>query len=109
TGAAAAFAVAMTVALAPAPGAAAQKEQKSTQPTMHVTLVGCIQREADYRREHQAGPGSLGTGLGAGYILINATRVEGNTAPTAEPADCSAAATGEAYELAGKHENELKP
>jgi hypothetical protein len=47
-----------------------------TQTDQQVTLVGCIQREADYRKAHQGGRGgTLGTGFGAGneFVLINAS------------------------------------
>jgi hypothetical protein len=75
---------------------------------MPITLVGCIQRESEYRRQQDAGRGGvLATGLGLGneYILINASRVEAAGTPAA---DCSMA-SGEAYELSGKAERELEP
>lgn len=77
-----------------------------------ITLVGCIQREADYRRQHDAGRGGvLATGIGRGneYVLINASRVDsaGSSSPAA--VDCATASTGDAYELTGKSERELEP
>lgn len=41
-----------------------------------VTVTGCIQREADYRRAHEQGRGgAMGTGVGAGneFVLANAS------------------------------------
>src|SRR5688500_13960218 len=73
-----------------------------------VTLGGCLQREADYRRTHDSGRGGVaGTGLGRGneYVLINASR---GTAPDAA-IDCSFQGTTEAYELTGSRERELGP
>jgi hypothetical protein len=76
--------------------------------------VGCIQREADYRRQHDSGRGGVaGTGLGRGneYILTNAMRM-GSAAGT--DMDCgtigaTSGAPGEAYELTGRAEPDLEP
>jgi hypothetical protein len=71
-----------------------------------VTLVGCLQKETDYRRTHDLGKGgAVGTGAGAGneYVLINAWR---GTAARAD-ADCSFQGTTEAYELTGTRERDL--
>lgn len=46
------------------------------QTEQQITLVGCIQREADFRQANQGGRGgALGTGIGAGneFVLINAS------------------------------------
>ena len=85
--------------------------QAGTQPETPITLVGCIQREADYRREKDKGRGgAVGTGTGAGneYVLINAsTATVGTPAPSsAEP--CAPGGTGEAYELTGNRERDLE-
>jgi hypothetical protein len=72
-----------------------------------ITLVGCLQRESDYRQQNDAGRGGVvGTGLGRGneYVLINASRAGGAPAEV----DC-AAASGEAYELTGDQEKQLEP
>ena len=79
-----------------------------------ITLVGCIQREADYRRQHDSGRGGVaGTGLGRGneYILSNAIRT-GSAADI--DMDCgtigaTSGAPGEAYELTGESEPKLEP
>ena len=70
-----------------------------------IYLVGCIQRESDYRKQHDSGKGGfLGTGAGRGneYVLVNASRDASGA-----PADCSGAA-GDAYELTGSGEKGLE-
>src|SRR5687768_16188844 len=71
-----------------------------------IYLVGCIQKESDYRQQHGIGKGGfLGTGGGSGdeYVLVNASRgTDGTTG------DCAAAAGGDAYELTGSGESDLK-
>jgi hypothetical protein len=79
-----------------------------------ITLVGCLQREADYRRQQDSGRGGVaGTGLGRGneYILVNAMRM-GST-PVESDLDCgtigaTSGAPGEAYELTGEAEPTLE-
>lgn len=83
---------------------------KSKAEAMPVTLVGCVQREADYRKSQDIGRGgAVNTGLGTGdeFVLVNASSVESGS-PTASSIDCSQT-TGEAYELTGPREDELKP
>ena len=79
-----------------------------------ITLVGCLQTEADYRRAQDAGKGgvlSTGAGLGNEYVLI---QTEGAGGPGAYAAnanvDCksSTAFAGTSYELTGTRERELK-
>ena len=72
-----------------------------------VTIVGCVQREADYRKAQDAGRGGVaGTGVGAGneFILTDA-------APAKGAATGAAGATGTtggsmAYELTGPGEGD---
>ena len=70
-----------------------------------IYLVGCLQRESDYRKQNDSGKGGfLGTGVGRGneYVLVNASRdASGATA------DCSAAG-GDVYELTGSGEKDLE-
>ena len=83
---------------------------KSKAEAMPVTLVGCLQREADYRKAHDLGRGgALNTGLGSGdeFVLVNASAVERGAAPA--NIDCSSTSSGDAYELTGPREDELKP
>jgi hypothetical protein len=71
-----------------------------------IYLVGCIQRESDYRRQQRIGKGGfLGTGAGDGdeYVLVNASRGSDGTT-----GDCAAAADGDAYELTGSGESDLE-
>jgi hypothetical protein len=101
---------------------AAEAQQQSASTTtpaqVPVTLVGCVQREADYRRAQHAGQGgAAGTGAGVGneFVLVGATTMTaGATAlalgtPSAEP---DAAATGGmadgAYELTGPVEGQVE-
>ena len=75
-------------------------------PKTPISLTGCIQREADYRRQHDAGKGGFlgfGGGLGNEYVLINASRH-----PRRGSRDCATARGGEAYELTGSEEGDLK-
>jgi hypothetical protein len=76
-------------------------------PKTPVSLMGCIQREADYRRQHHSGKGGFlgfGGGLGNEYVLVNASRN-----PRRGFRDCATASGGEAYELTGSEEGDLKP
>lgn len=65
-----------------------------------ITVVGCLQRESDYRRQNDSGKGGvLGTGLGRGneYVLVDSA------------GDCSKVAPGAAaYELTGEGERDLE-
>jgi len=104
----------MNIRLACALAAAALLTALSTQtyardtfktPKTPVSLIGCIQREADYRRQHGSGKGGFlgfGGGLGNEYVLINASPRRGSR-------DCATATSGEAYELTGSEEGDLKP
>ena len=72
-----------------------------------VALIGCLQREADYRAVHDAGKGGvLGTGLGVGneYVLVDARPVPAasDAAPASE--GLTAART---YRLTGNLEDRL--
>jgi hypothetical protein len=83
---------------------------KSTEEATSVTLVGCLQRENDYRKANDIGrAGAIGLGLGSGdeFVLANASAV-GSAGAQASDIDCSSATTGDAYELTGKREDELK-
>jgi len=76
-----------------------------------VTLIGCVQKESDYRRQHNLKRGGrLQTGLGEGdeYVLINATRVTPGSTPTSVSTDCSSASSGEAFEITGGREEAFK-
>ena len=109
--AAAVLAMAMAAfAQAPQTSRPSTDAQTSRQPASPVTLVGCIQREADYRKANDSGRGGVaGTGLGRGneYMLVNASRPSAGSSPSAS-ADCATTGQGEAYELTGSRERELE-
>ena len=93
--------------------AIAQVTQPETTGQSSITLVGCLQTEADYRRAQDAGKGGVamtGAGLGNEYVLIQTEGAGGPGAldPNAN-ADCksSTAFAGTAYELTGEREREL--
>jgi hypothetical protein len=72
-----------------------------------ISLMGCVQRETDYRRENNSGKGGFlgfGGGLGDEYVLIHASADAAGAF-----GDCSNAAGGEAYELSGSAEGDLEP
>ena len=71
-----------------------------------ITLVGCLQREADYRKQNDSGRGgpvATGAGLGNEYVLVNAA----DAGAARGAMDCSSASGGTAYELTGEHERDL--
>jgi len=87
--------------------AAGQANRKSSETESQITLVGCVQREADYRKEHKSGRGgpvSTGAGLKNEYVLVSAS----TAGTSAKPPMCTGSATGEAYELTGKREGDLE-
>jgi hypothetical protein len=105
----------------PPAGEAQQQPAATTPAEVSVTLVGCVQREADYRRVHHAGRGgAAGTGAGVGneFVLVSAsTAIVGATplqaptpgAPPAEPGTGGTAGiAGGAYELTGPAEGQLE-
>jgi hypothetical protein len=98
-----------TASQQPATASAAQAGEQQ------VTVTGCIQREADYRRAKDAGRGGVaGSGVGAGneFVLANASMgaagTAGTSGATAETPTGTAGAgpTGTAYELSGAKEGE---
>src|SRR5437762_6718586 len=73
-----------------------------------MTVVGCLVREADYRRTHGLGKGALGgLGLGDEFVLVNASASPAPAAKNAS-ANCEETAGGQAYRLTGKTEDDLK-
>jgi hypothetical protein len=73
-------------------------------------VIGCLQRESDYRRAHNLGKGgAVGTGIGGGdeFVLINGSSATSAAAPA--NLDCAREGGGEAYELTGPREDALKP
>ena len=97
-----------------APGTAQAPAQQPTEkaPEQQVTLVGCVQREDDYRKAHNLGKGgTTGTGVGSSdeFVLVGAT-IAGAAAPATSGTTGTSGATAEgtAFELSGEKESELK-
>jgi hypothetical protein len=68
-----------------------------------VTLVGCVMKEKDYRKQHDLHKGgwlNSGAGTSNEYVLIDAVPGPVNTLTPAE-ADCSTRVGGRDYELKG--------
>jgi hypothetical protein len=107
----AAFAQAPQQPASPSTRSDKPKAQTSRQPQSPVTLVGCVMREADYRKAKDSGrggPAATGLGLGNEFVLVNAEKVaSGATAPAAA-GECGVSAVGEAYELTGSREKGLE-
>jgi hypothetical protein len=83
------------------PGARSSADQQ-------ITVTGCIQREADYRRARDAGKGGVaGTGVGAGneFVLTDASS---SSSSAGAGATGTAGSTGSnAYELTGPNEGSV--
>jgi hypothetical protein len=103
------------------PAAEVQQPPAAAPAEVPVTLVGCVQREAEYRRAQGAGRGgAAGTGAGVGneFVLVRpSTAIAGATppdapttgAPPAEPGTAGTAGmAGAAYELTGSAEGQLE-
>jgi hypothetical protein len=103
---------------APAPAAPApqQQQERSGPADQSITVVGCVQSEADYRRAQDAGKGGVaGTGIGAGneFVLINASMATGaagagpNAPGANEKPTGTAGSSPSAFELTGPNEGQL--
>jgi len=80
-----------------------QAAQPGSAAVQKVAVVGCVQRESDYRKMQDAGRGGVaGTGVGVGneFVLTNASTA-GNAGV---PASSGQPASSSAYELTGKNE-----
>ena len=74
-----------------------------------VTVIGCVQREEDYRKANNLGRGGVaGTTVGAGneFILANAMMSPPAGGGAAAPS-ASTATAGVAYEVTGSNEGQL--
>ena len=88
-------------------GTQAYADDDVTAEETSISLVGCIQRETDYRRQNNSGKGGFlgfGGGLGDEYVLVHASRGADGAF-----GDCATATGGEAYELTGSGEGDLEP
>jgi hypothetical protein len=97
---------------APSSTAMGQSDQASASASAaaadQITVTGCVQREADYRKSHDDGRGGVaGTGVGAGneFVLVDASKsASGSSSATATGTSGSAEA---AYELTGPNEGKV--
>jgi hypothetical protein len=83
---------------------------KNESPAQPVTLIGCVQKESDYRKAHNIKKGggmNMGIGDGDEFMLINATRVSGGVPSVTTVGDCTGG-SGEAIELTGPKEEQFK-
>jgi hypothetical protein len=84
--------------------AASQKAESASQT---VTMVGCIQGEADYRKAGNLGRGgTAGTGVGVGneLVLIDAKITSAGAPPAADAATGTTGAAARDYKLTGANE-----
>jgi len=104
----AAFAATTGQAMAgPSPASPLATQSGRTSSDQTVTLTGCIQREADYRRAIGGGGGATGTGAGLTdeFVLIEALAPTTGSA-TAPTATGTSGTTGTTYALTGSHEGD---
>jgi hypothetical protein len=90
--------------------AVAASSQERTAPEEQVTITGCVQSEADYRKARDAGKGGVaGTGVGAAneFVLVNASTATGAPSPTGTSGSAPGTMTGVAYELTGPNEGKV--
>jgi hypothetical protein len=97
----------------PQPSQPPSAQQPATQPSASaeqpITLTGCVQSEEDYRKaKGMAKGGAVGTGVGVGneFVIIG-VKPAGAAPSTAETAGTTGAA-GQAYEVTGSNEGDLK-
>ena len=95
-----------------AQGAGQPPAQPQTQPgarsaaDQEITVTGCIQKEADWRKAHDEGRGGVaGTGVGAGneFVLTEAS----TKSPAAAGEATGTAGAMAAYELTGPNEGQV--
>ena len=95
----------------PASAQSAPAAPASAQDAQQVTIVGCVQSEADYRKTQGAGSGgAAGTGIGAGneFVLMNAAMAPAGGSGAATPTGTAGSArSGAAYELTGSNEGQV--
>jgi hypothetical protein len=95
-------------AFAPPSDLTSLPSQTAAAAPQRVTVVGCVQKESDYRKAKDAGRGgAAGTGIGAGneFVLVAASMSTGSAAGTAGTTGGSTA--GIDYELTGPNEGQL--
>jgi hypothetical protein len=91
----------------PRPQTTTPAPQQAGSAARTVTLVGCIQGEADYRKAGNLGRGgTAGTGVGVGneLVLIDATITSAGAAPAAGAATGTTGPAARDYKLTGANE-----
>jgi hypothetical protein len=91
----------------PRPQTTAPAAQQAGSAGQTVTLVGCIQAEADYRRAGNLGRGGAGgTGVGVGneLVLIDAKITDGARPAAGAATGTTTGAAGQDYKLTGANE-----
>jgi hypothetical protein len=88
-------------------------QQSGASASQTVTVVGCVQREEDYRKANNLGRGgAAGSGVGAGneFVLANAmmpSGAAGGAAAPSAPTGTGGATSSTAYEVTGPNEGQL--
>ena len=113
-----AFGGAMVLALVAIDGAAQEntakaqdKAIKANEKNVVVNILGCVEREADYRKQmgqEKGGPLNSGVGQGDEYILRYTKSVPDGPVSSRTVAATGSAAHEEIYSVTGKSEDELK-
>jgi hypothetical protein len=100
-----------------APGTATNTDnhfgtQQAGSADQTVTVVGCIQSEADYRKARNLRRGgTAGTGVGVGneFVLIDAKMASAGAPPAAGAAPGATGAAAQAYKLTAANEGKASP
>jgi hypothetical protein len=91
-----------------------ERAREAAVPAEHVTLIGCVEFEQDYRKRMAAGRGGvLGSGVGANdeFVLTNvrpAAAEVGKTGSTGARGSVKPGGGGGVYTLTGVQEKDLK-
>ena len=113
-GASTAALLALSVAVfAQTPGQAQPPRQEPTAqaPARQVTITGCVQSEADYRQAKNLGRGgaaATGVGVGNEFVITNAAMSSASAKGAGEAPAGTAGTAGDAYEVTGSSESQLK-
>lgn len=87
------------------------KAIKANEKNVVVNILGCVEREADYRKqigEDKGGPLNSGVGQGNEYILRHTRSVPDGAVSKKTVASTGTARFEEIYSVTGKSEDELK-
>jgi len=108
------LALSLVVAAQPPTQAQPPSQKPAAQaPERQVTITGCVQSEADYRKAKNLGRGgaaSTGVGVGNEFVIVNASSAPAAPGAPAEPPAPAgtAGAAALAYEVTGSGEGQLK-